>query len=58
MSDLKEIYHWIKKQKKKQKIIVKKKHIFNLKLWKSEKQKIFHLEFVCLVFIPLLAILL
>jgi oxidase EvaA len=44
MSDLKEIYHWIEKQKKKQKIIVKKKHIFNLKLWKSEKQKIFHIS--------------
>ena len=42
MSNLKQIYAWIKKQKKKQKIIVKEKNISKLDLWKCNSDKIYH----------------
>ena len=42
MSNLKQIYAWIKKQKKKQKIIIKEKNISKLDLWKCKSDRIYH----------------
>ena len=42
MSNLKQIYTWIRKQKKKQKIIIKEKNISKLDLWKCKSDRINH----------------
>ena len=42
MSNLKQIYAWIKKQKKRQKIIIKEKNISKLDLWKCKSDRIHH----------------
>ncbi len=42
MSNLKQIYTWLKNQKKKQKIIIKEKNISNLYSWKYRSEKIYH----------------
>ena len=42
MINLKQIYTWLKNQKKKQKIIIKKKNISDLQSWKYDTEKIYH----------------
>ena len=42
MSNLKQIYAWLKKQKKRQKIIIKKKNISELYSWKYKSDRIYH----------------
>ena len=42
MSNLKQIYAWLKKQKKRQKIIIKKKNISELYSWKYKSGRIYH----------------
>ena len=42
MSNLKQIYTWLKNQKKIQKIIIKKKNISDLYSWKYKSEKIYH----------------
>jgi len=42
MSNLKQIYTWLKNQKKRQKIIIKEKNISDLHSWKYKSEKIYH----------------
>ena len=42
MSNLKQIYAWLKKQKKRQKIIIKEKNISELYSWKYKSGSIYH----------------
>ena len=42
MANLSKIYHWLKVQKKKQKISIKKKDLSELELWHFDSEKIFH----------------
>ena len=42
MSNLKQIYTWLKNQKKRQKIIIKEKNISELISWKYNPGKIYH----------------
>ena len=42
MANLSKIYHWLKVQKKKQKISIKKKNLSELELWHFDNEKIFH----------------
>ena len=42
MSNLKHIYAWLKKEKKRQKIIIKEKNISELYLWKYKSDRIYH----------------
>ena len=42
MSNLKQIYTWLKNQKKRQKIIIKEKNISELISWKYKSEKIYH----------------
>ena len=44
MSNLKQIYAWLKKQKKRQKIIIKEKNISELYSWKYKSEKIYHIS--------------
>ena len=42
MANLKQIYTWLNKQKKRQKIIIKEKNISELYSWKYKAEKIYH----------------
>ena len=42
MKSLIKIYHWLKSQKKKQKIIIKKKKLSDLEFWHYNDKEIFH----------------
>ena len=44
MPNLKQIYAWLKKQKKRQKIIIKEKNISELYSWKYKSEKIYHIS--------------
>jgi len=44
MSNLKQIYVWLKKQKKRQKIIIKEKNISELHSWKYNSEEIYHIS--------------
>ena len=44
MSNLKQIYVWLKEQKKRQKIIIKEKNISELHSWKYNSEEIYHIS--------------
>ena len=44
MSNLKQIYVWLKEQKKRQKIIIKEKNISELHSWKYKSEEIYHIS--------------